>query len=404
MAGTEDNQEMAGIARSIDALFSEDGGSESTGEKPSDPPVIIEEDAPEAADAEPPPESDDLTWEEVVEEGGEVLDDAPSVDPDPDALAKAVDRYLASPPLDRDGQASEIREMVAALREANALDPLANAVERLVLETGDPPDEACLAIAHSMVSAGVASRIVARLGAERDEDRRARLLVLCQRIGHEMAAAVSDALSDTTDRFARRVYMDTMISMGQTGRAVVEEMLEDGRWFVVRNGVAILGEVGGDRAVELVTSTLAHTEGKVRREALLALAKIGGEDAGMLVYGMLEDPDPDVRLAAAMAAGALRVERALKPLLSIVEDESDPDVLVGVLGALGQLGDPGAVNSIEKHAVGSFFSKSPPEVRIAAYRALHRIGTPHARRLLNQAVDDKNLEVKAAARQLLGMR
>lgn len=52
----------------------------------------------------------------------------------------------------------------------------------------------------------------------------------------------------------------------------------------------------------------------------------------------------------------------------------------------------------------SFFSRSPTDVRIAAYRALHHIGTPHAKRLLNQAVDDKDPEVKASARELLGMR
>ena len=136
----------------------------------------------------------------------------------------------------------------------------------------------------------------------------------------------------------------------------------------------------------------------------MSLAKVGGEDAGMLVYGMIEDPDPDVRLAAAMAAGALKVERALRPLLALLDGESDPDVVVGVLRALGQLGDPGAVNAIEKRAVGSFFSRPPADVRIAAYRALHNIGTPHAKSLLVQAADDKDPAVKGAVRQLLGMR
>jgi HEAT repeat protein len=156
------------------------------------------------------------------------------------------------------------------------------------------------------------------LGLERDEDRRARLMQVCRSIGLEMAIAISDALSDTTDRFARRTLMEAMINMGSTGMVVIEQMIEDRRWFVVRNGLAILGEVGGDQAVELITSSLAHTDARVRKEALLALAKVGGEDAGMLVYGMLEDPDPEARLAAAMAVGALKVERALKPLIQLL--------------------------------------------------------------------------------------
>jgi HEAT repeat protein len=119
---------------------------------------------------------------------------------------------------------------------------------------------------------------------------------------------------------------------------------------------------------------------------------------------MIEDPDADVRLAAAMAAGELKVERALRPLLALLEQENDSDVMAGVLRALGQLGDPGAVNAIEKRAVGSFFSRPPADVRIAAYRALHNIGTPHAKSLLMQAADDKDPAVKGAVRQLLGMR
>ena len=71
--------------------------------------------------------------------------------------------------------------------------------------------------------------------------------------------------------------------------------------------------------------------------------------------------------------------------------------------ALGQLGDPGAVNTIEKHAVGGRFSKPKSDVRIAAYKALNHIGTPHARRLLNQAMDDKDAEVKKVVRETLGL-
>lgn len=373
MASSDQKKKLSGLARSIDALF---------------------QDVPSR------PGGDDMVWEPVEEPKPR----AKASDADPEALRKAVAAFLESGPLDRDGKGRTIRDEAAALREANALDVLADSVERLALGAGDPPDEACVAMAQSLLSAGVASRIVARLGAARDEERRAQLALLCRRLGHDMAMAIADALSDTTDRFARRTYLDTMVTMGPTAMAIAEEMLEDSRWFVLRNAVAILGEVGGERAVELIVSALAHTDPRIRREALLALAKVGGEDAGMLVYGMISDPDADVRLAAAMAAGALKVERALKPLLQLLESEADPDVVVGVLRALGQLGDPGAVNSIEKRAVVSFFSKQPAEVRIAAYRALHNIGTPKAKSLLVQAADDKVPEVKAAVRQLLGMR
>jgi HEAT repeats len=322
-------------------------------------------------------------------------------DADPQALKRAVDRFMLADPLARDGMGRAVRDAAAALREANSLDALADAVERLARAGGDPPDEASVVMARALLTPGVASRVAARLGTARDPSRRAELVLICVRLGHEMALALADALSDTTDRFARRAYMDAVTAMGADGMRVAEEMVEDGRWFVVRNAVAILGEIGGDRAVELVTSSLAHKDPRVRREALLSLARIGGEDAGMLVYGMIEDPDRDVRLAAAMAAGALKVERALRPLLALLEGEGDPDIVVAVLHALGQLGDPGATNAIEKRAMVSFFSRPPADVRIAAFRALHNIGTPRARGLLDAAADDKDPEVRTAVRHLL---
>ncbi len=425
---SSDRKELRGLARSIDHLFQDRDASEveasatadeaetpevTSNEAPeaTDAPEVVEvpealesaeatdgsvPDAPEATDSTVREATQDVVWEATPPREG------PGRQPKPDVVAfgNAIDAFLASDPLARDGQAREIREMAAALRETGSLDALADAAERLAVQDDD--DEACLAMAQALVTPAVASRLAARLGAGREEERRAQLIGIFQRIGHEMALAISDALSDTTDRYARRVFMEAMVALGQEGMLVVEQMMEDPRWFVVRNAVAILGEVGGDRAVELLTTSLAHSDPRVRREGLRSLARVGGEDAGMLVYGMIEDTDPEVRLAAAVAAGELKIERALKPLLALLDQERDDDVLVGVLHALGQLGDPGAVNAIEKRAVGSFFSRPSAAVRIAAYHALYKIGTPHAKSLLVRAMNDKNTEVRRAVRQLLG--
>lgn len=424
---SSDRKKLRGLARSIDHLFegrdasaveasatvggaasAEAAADEVEGAEAAVAEVIeVREsvEVAEAAEAREPIEPAEATVpdapEDVVWEPAPPLE-GPGRQPKPDVVAfrSAIDAFLASDPLARDGQAREIREMAAALRETAALDALADAVERLAVQ--DEDDEACLAMARALVTPAVASRLAARLGSGREEERRAELIRIFQRIGREMALAISDALSDTTDRYARRVYMEAMVALGQEGMLVVEQMMEDPRWFVIRNAVAILGEVGGDRAVELLTTSLAHADARVRREALRSLARVGGEDAGMLVYGMIEDTDPEVRLAAAVAAGELKVERALKPLLTLLEHERDDDVLVGVLHALGQLGDPGAVNAIEKRAVRSFFSRPSTAVRIAAYHALLKIGTPHAKSLLVRAMDDKNVEVRRAVRQLLG--
>ncbi len=156
-----------------------------------------------------------MVWEDVVR--------APSAeDADPDALCAAVDHFLEADPLHREGLGHAVRDAAASLREANSLDVLADAVERLARAGGDEPDEAGVAMARALLTPGVASRLVARLGQAREEERHADMVGICARLGRDMALALADALSDTTDRFARRAYLDAMVAMGADGVSVVE--------------------------------------------------------------------------------------------------------------------------------------------------------------------------------------
>ena len=315
-------------------------------------------------------------------------------------LEAAVEAFLGGDA----SQRPEIERLALELRDGRDVDAVAAAVGRMAAAAGEPPDNDILELALSMTTPLVYERLARQMGGVRDEERRKELFVACRNLGEPMARAVRDDLSDSTDRLARRVHCEALVAMGPVGRPIIEEMAVDDNRFLVRNAVAILGETGGDKAVDLVTSALANPDAKVRREALRSLAKLGDEEAGGLVVGLLEDPDPDVRIAAAVAAGELRVGRALRFLIKMLDGTSDPDEAIPLIRALGQIGDPGAVASIEKHSVPRLFSKPRTDVRIAGYRALNQMGTPHARRLLNQALDDKDPEVKSAVKDILGMR
>jgi HEAT repeat protein len=315
---------------------------------------------------------------------------------DENAFARAVDDYVIGDM----GMRNRVETLAEGLKERLALDPLADAVEKLVRAAGDPPDTRHLDLAGAVINPAVASRLVQRLGQETEEPRRQEYFALCRRLGRVMANALKGALTGALERDVRRVYYDALISMGSSVRPMIEGMVADENRFLVRDAVSILGEIGGPRAVELVTSTLADTDPRVRAEALLALGRLGDATAGQVVLGSLEDPDPAVRLAAADASGRLGLERALRPLLHMLEAAENPDDIVALLRALGQIGDPGAVSAIEKHAVPSLFSKPSTDVRVAAYRALHAIGSPHARDLIRQTAQDKDPGVRVALRDL----
>jgi len=276
---------------------------------------------------------------------------------------------------------------------------VAAVVERLLLWGANDPES--LALARELATDAVCEVIVHGLVTGRRDEGRPGLVEAARLLGVGMAPPLGRALSKDPERGARRTYLQALIAVGEGASQVAGRMVEDGRWFVVRNGVAALGEIGGARAVERVVPALAHGDPRVRREAVRALGKIGGDAAAQLVLGMVGDPDAEVRLAAALAVGSLKVLRALRPLLDLLDRERDPDVVMGILKALGQLGDPGAVPTVERRAVRTLLSRPRTDVRVAAYRALHAIGTPRSRGLLARAADDRDPVVRREVRRLL---
>ncbi|HSH76334.1 MAG TPA: HEAT repeat domain-containing protein [Longimicrobiales bacterium] len=444
MSDSGEKRRLSGLARSIDALFT--GESMPDVPEAAEPPSVADEVEPDPSEseglpeppepfesggpsepgaavqpAEPAERSERIEPDELFEPDERIEPDEPfeieppesqpAVDPssspedvasaapapDPAAFVRALDDFLGEEP----GADEEVLRLARELRDRFALDPLADAVERLVWAAGDPPDASLLGMAITVINPAVASRIVQRIGRERDEDRRAAYRTLCRRLGRVMAESFRGALTDTTDPHAMGAYRDALIAMGDVSRPIIEGMVGDENRLLVRSAVAILGEVGGEGAVELVTSALADTDPRIRSEAIRSLAKLGGENADQLIIASLDDSDSSVRVAAAEAAGDLGVERALRPLLGLLEGEQDPDVVLPLVRALGEIGDPGAVLAIEKHAVRSLFYKPTTQVRAAAYRALHRIGTPHARELIHAALEDKDIEVRAVAEELV---
>jgi len=380
------------MARSIGDLFDslEQSGEEAAGFEGSTAAV------PGGA----PPTAGAATATVEVDEVDEVdEDEGPPPHPLAVALEDAVSDFLGGTAGERDALADAVRRAWEAARAANLLDALAAAADDLLVQP--VPDPAAEVLAGELINAAVESRMAIRLGSVRDEMRRRDIIQVYAGMGDSMADAVAEALSDTDDRLARRTYVALLVEMGEAGMRVVDDMIEDSRWFVVRNGVALLGEIGGDTAIAKLTGTLAHDDARVRRETILSLAKIGAEDSGVLVQGMLSDPDAEVRAVAARAVAVLKVERALKPLMEMLESEDEDEVLERVIRALGEIGDPSAVQALEKFAKGGLLRRRPTDIRVAAYTALAAIGTPHAKSLVEAALGDSDQKVAHAARAAL---
>jgi len=324
---------------------------------------------------------------------------------EPAATAKVLADGVRDVLAGREEASACVRDAARRLTLVGHVEPVVDAAVCLVSSSSrEAPDEEAWTLARQLASADVTRRLAARLGAIREPGRRAELATAIGRLGPAMAEALGEALARTEDRGARFALTSALVRVGEDGADVLASLARDRRWFVVRNAVLVLGETRAQWALAHLTRTLAHPDARVRRETLMALARVGGDEAAKLVCGMVSDPDPRVRETAALASGTLRGAVAVEPLLRTLAQGDERVVEMAILRALGQLGDNRAVPALERKAEGSFLSRPPTEVRIAAYRALAAIDTPGARDVLRGGLRDRDPEVRAMAVQLMRTR
>jgi HEAT repeat protein len=377
MTDSPDPRELSPFARSIVSIFEGEPTPPVEAPAASELPEDVADEALEATPAAAP--------EAASSSGGEA-----------DELKRAVAAYLAS--AEGQGRADaveEVRSAYAAAKRAQSIEPQADAVAALARVGRIRPE--ALWLARELVGPVVAASLVrkALYGPPESRDDRVALLGA---LGEEGVRAVADVLHGADDRRERSALVVMLSEVAPSAPSVIDEMIDDGRWFVVRNAVHVLGEVGDPAALEHLTGTIAHEDARVRRESILSLQKIGSEDAAPLVLARLEDEDAAVRASAARAVGALGIDRGLRSLVALLEEKDEEEVITAACRALGAIGDPAAVPVLEKKAKGGFLSKPSPEIRIAAYHGLAAIGTPHATRLLDEAESDRDADVRSAVK------
>ena len=116
----------------------------------------------------------------------------------------------------------------------------------------------------------------------------------------------------------------------------------------------------------------------------------------------LNDREASLRGAAALGLGLTKLAVAVGPLLNRLPQETDAEVEMEIVRALGRVGDPRAVPVLaERAAGGGFFSRIPTAIRVEAVRALGELGGEPARAVLQRLLRDRSPEVREAVLKAL---
>lgn len=282
----------------------------------------------------------------------------------------------------RTALAGAAANFIAMLIATGRSEPAVRVVTRL---DGAVPD-AAQSLTEAFGEAHRATELVAQSVAADPDSLTRFVLPLVARLGGAATPAFIEALSAEEDRNRRGRLVKALKTIGDPAFPHLIDALRSPTWFVVRNTLNVLGDIGGVEHVDAIGKRLEHGEPRVRRAAARALSKIGGFDAEALLVGAIEDRDEETQAEVLLCLGSMKAQSAIPALSELARVKllgSDEKVRELAISTLGQIGSDAAVTVLgDILRAKTFLGRGTPATRAAAARALASINTPAARELL----------------------
>ncbi len=364
--------------------------------------------------------------------------------PLPEVHASAVNAYRTLLPVIEPLRAG----MLAAWEEERARDwsEEAPAVLRKMLEL-DPGDETRRALAHSVVS----WLITAIQNCSWQEACRA--LALLREFDPDLAlsgADLDDALNELPeDEIVGRLdegqpvehahFSALVVALGERGRglaftvlsfcvrmraraaactalsyvygdepAKLAPFLDDPHWYVVRNVVFVLGQIGGAGVADMLRKAAQHDDLRVKRAVVQALGSVSRAERTPILMGLLGSKDPQLLSAVLNMLTRDKNSRVTRALFDKIAKPDFADLAEvaqrTMLNALLEVADEELIEPLAQLLHHGSWQSRPSLAGIGAARALGRIGTERAIAVLDQGLRSKNEVVAAACLEALSAK
>ncbi len=339
-------------------------------------------------------------------------------DPTPGAYGAALHRMARAVPAGAaprtDHHVTEPDRLVAMALEIGTMGPrLHAAVDRVVAEgrLAQLLDALEGGVADTAVAATVRARIATAAAVQQIVTREPIDFKLLERlvplVGAAAAPPLLDALAAAESRGARRGLLAQLAKMGAEIAPFVIARLDDRRWFVTRNLLALLEELGPPPAGFSAAPYMRHSDARVRWQAVKLLLKLPAERDEALVVG-LRDQDPrTLRLALGLAVALQACPDTAVPLLvnRAIDRTLPGDLRALAVRALGYTRAPAALETLLQITAGGrtlfgrekLAAKSPELLVALAALATGWRDDPRARARLAIAASSTDGEILNAA-------
>jgi hypothetical protein len=156
--------------------------------------------------------------------------------------------------------------------------------------------------------------VVEQLDEAEPEDQ-ARFAALVVGLGPAAVDLAITAMSLCTRSRTRAAACTALCYVCSDDPMLLASAINDPRWYVVRNAVFVLGQVGGPEVVDLLQIAGRHPEPRVRRQVVQSLGNVSPDMRLPLLLSHLDTRDPQLLSATLNMLSRDRNPRALKVLL-----------------------------------------------------------------------------------------
>ncbi|MFQ5442127.1 MAG: HEAT repeat domain-containing protein [Thermodesulfobacteriota bacterium] len=293
--------------------------------------------------------------------------------------------------------------------EEDAFEAVAIFHEHAGADSGLPDD--LRQIAEEQLDALISNEAILRYIAGRAELKEDPLhelvLDILLRGGDRAIKILLDEAVGAPDASLRRNLFNTVLLFGKSIIPHVEQRLKSGEWFVVRQMVALLGELGDPEYINLIEEAYGHEDMRIKREVLKSLARINSPESTAFLLNALSDEAESLSRQAIVSLGVRRDPAAVDSLGKIAlvwERFADRnETQKEAIKALGTIGDLTGVDYLKKILFRkSWFGKrSNLELRQLAAASLGMIGGDEAYRAVESAFNGAEGELYTTCKRIL---
>src|SRR5256712_502295 len=190
------------------------------------------------------------------------------------------------------------RHVVSAV-EIRDLDPVVQVLTDLGVLIRLPDARAELARAALRWTLSTAARDLVARNLAQVVDERHPLRQALAAVPEDAVPVLLELLADEARLHERRQLVTLLAVLARNQPGLLAAHLTDPRWYVARNVVTALAEMGTPALVPYTKTALQHEDLRVRKEAIAALGMLGTPEARAALTDALRHPDAETRASAA---------------------------------------------------------------------------------------------------------